>query len=924
MLLSSLILFRSFNPIISEKILEYNFGKNFGQVFYDYSGNNNHAVNGESSLTVDQDTKPTDRGAFFARDTENCIKLPPNDLVTNGFFISPTFSIIIWAMVGNSYDYNIFYRHSETFDYVIKIKRSYNLSQIMIRFIFKTYDSRPLYGSNNSFPTGKMYIAIWQLLVMTYDMRNGIMYVNGISQTTFTSTLDFYEDNLDFISYIGSFDGWEAIEGYIWYFAIYDSVVDQGNFYGAIYQPGNCLVDTCPLSCDPSFLQGGEQFCISVIFESSENGKGNNCNTNCGYGCSESLCLDCQCDFKSCVVSDNQVKCLCPDMATATSKTCTCPEKYYFSFCDCLSCHEECATCTQSNICQTCISDNSKPDTESGCVCDIGSYGTELTSKTSCNCLLGYYKDENSQKCLECDKDCSQCDQQQCFICKDNNAEDKGKGCQCKISYFNSSYSDLLECSECQTNCLDCIDYNTCLQCKTINSNIINGSCICPDNSFELSETCICQDGLFIKKDSYNFQCYPCHQSCLTCSSSSITSCLSCENPIKLSSSNSCSECPPLMFYEDFQCKNCTSPCLECISQTQCTSCENELLIVNSDYNCVADCKEGFYSIGINCQKCLELCKKCSSGLECEECVEGAEIINLACACKKGYDTKNGKCVEDYFYAWISVSKLNKVGMLFSEETEKSLSSYSINITLSPPYPFTNTYFELNSTFFYLSLSFSSDIPKGTKITIDFFSNIIYSKSNKILEKYTFTKELYEYIHQISSEEIKIIAKSVNSASKVGVTTSVAFGIISNPSVVWAFMSTLQLISYVPLGSNPLTPKLRVFLSNFGKFNLIPNAGLYIFSPNSSSEPYLEARKFGFESSVFWINVGQLFTGFFGILVMWPVLSIFSKNKNMKNVARISKLLANYKYSFFVRFWIQAYLDIGVCAIVQLRSVSTI
>lgn len=833
MLLSSLILFRSFHPIISEKILEYNFGKNFGQVFYDYSGNNNHAVNGESSLTVYKDTKPTDRGAFFARDIENCIKLPPNDLVTNGFFISPTFSIIIWAMVGNSYDYNIFYRHSETFDYVIKIKRSNSLSRIMIRFIFKTYDSSPLYGSNNSFPTGKMYIAIWQLLVMTYDMRNGIMYVNGISQTTFTSTVDFYEDNLDFISYIGSFDGWEAIEGYIWYFAIYDSVVDQGNFYGAIYQPGNCLVDTCPLSCDPSFLQGGEQFCISVIFESSENGKGNNCNINCGYGCSESLCLDCQCDFKSCVVSDNQVKCLCPDMATATSKTCTCPEKYYFSFCDCLSCHEECATCTQSNICQTCISDNSKPDTESGCVCDIGSYGTELTSKTSCKCLLGYYKDENSQKCLECDKDCSQCDQQQCFICKDNNAEDKGKGCQCKISYFNSSYSDLLECSECQTNCLDCIDYNTCLQCKTINSNIINGSCICPDNSFELSETCICQDGLFIKNDSYNFQCYPCHQSCLTCSSSSITSCLSCENPIKLSSSNSCSECPPLMFYEDFQCKN-------------------------------------------------------------------------------------------YFYAWISVSKLNKVGMLFSEETEKSLSSYSINITLSPPYPFTNTYFELNSTFFYLSLSFSSDIPKGTKITIDFFSNIIYSKSNKILEKYTFTKELYEYIHQISSEEIKIIAKSVNSASKVGVTTSVAFGIISNPSVVWAFMNTLQLISYVPLGSNPLTPKLRVFLSNFGKFNLIPNAGLYIFSPNSSSEPYLEARKFGFESSVFWINVGQLFTGFFGILVMWPVLSIFSKNKNMKNVARISKLLANYKYSFFVRFWIQAYLDIGVCAIVQLRSVSTI
>ena len=45
---------------------EYHFYKNFGIVFYDYSGREYHAINGESIDDSTAATFPTDRGAYFS------------------------------------------------------------------------------------------------------------------------------------------------------------------------------------------------------------------------------------------------------------------------------------------------------------------------------------------------------------------------------------------------------------------------------------------------------------------------------------------------------------------------------------------------------------------------------------------------------------------------------------------------------------------------------------------------------------------------------------------------------------------------------------------------------------------------------------------------------------------------------------------
>ena len=82
-----------FIRVISVELIEYKFGINFGQIFHDYSSNNNYAVNGISSLTTTLDTIATDRGAFFQGN--NIITLPPNDMSASGLILGNTFTILL-------------------------------------------------------------------------------------------------------------------------------------------------------------------------------------------------------------------------------------------------------------------------------------------------------------------------------------------------------------------------------------------------------------------------------------------------------------------------------------------------------------------------------------------------------------------------------------------------------------------------------------------------------------------------------------------------------------------------------------------------------------------------------------------------------------------------------------------------------------
>lgn len=105
----------------SEKILEYQFYKNFGQMFYDYSLNNQFGMNGIVSTKDTSDCISTDRGIYLAK--ENEVQLPSNAFQPTIFTLPSTFSIYLWAMVTGENTFNIFVRKlSADKFFLIKIK----------------------------------------------------------------------------------------------------------------------------------------------------------------------------------------------------------------------------------------------------------------------------------------------------------------------------------------------------------------------------------------------------------------------------------------------------------------------------------------------------------------------------------------------------------------------------------------------------------------------------------------------------------------------------------------------------------------------------------------------------------------------------------------------------------------------------------
>lgn len=82
------------------------------------------------------------------------------------------------------------------------------------------------------------------------------------------------------------------------------------------------------------------------------------------------------------------------------------------------SCHTHCATCTQTDVCDTCITTNSDPITI-GCECKVKYYpSTTLTDANGCS---------------SCHNHCSTCSAANvCETCITTNSDPTTIGCACK------------------------------------------------------------------------------------------------------------------------------------------------------------------------------------------------------------------------------------------------------------------------------------------------------------------------------------------------------------------------------------------------------------------------------------------------------------------------------------------------------------
>jgi hypothetical protein len=168
---------------------------------------------------------------------------------------------------------------------------------------------------------------------------------------------------------------------------------------------------------------------------------------------------------------------------------------------------------------------------------------------------------------------------------------------------------------------------------------------------------------------------------------------------------------------------------------------------------------------------------------------------------------------------------------------------------------------------------------------------------------------------------VQVVANNTQTIVKAAASSSVLVALMSNPACFWVFMNTLEIISFLPLNDVPYSDQLEKFFTSFGTFNLIPNPLKDLVSFDESLTPYSEAKNYGFDTSLFHINAGSYLINLAFFLILIPILYIGQKCCFRFLSEKCGKWLQNYKYNFFLRFWVQSYLNLTILAAIQLKSV---
>ncbi|KAL4462389.1 hypothetical protein ABPG72_009216, partial [Tetrahymena utriculariae] len=200
------------------------------------------------------------------------------------------------------------------------------------------------------------------------------------------------------------------------------------------------------------------------------------------------------------------------------------------------------------------------------------------------------------------------------------------------------------------------------------------------------------------KQDNYS-HCFPCDQSCATCSADGPNACLSCKNLYFLTN-NQCQLCQVKngKYYVPKQqtCNNCISNCQTCQDGTNCKTCMPGYNLNSNNKSCDKiqnKCSSSYFENQGVCTQCHSSCLECSGPLNnnCTQCKTNQFLDqNNSCndcdqSCNQCTDSGSTNCVSCnanyYLYQGDDCIKCDGIGQFISQqnclECDSSCSSCS-------------------------------------------------------------------------------------------------------------------------------------------------------------------------------------------------------------------------------------------------------
>ena len=224
---------------------------------------------------------------------------------------------------------------------------------------------------------------------------------------------------------------------------------------------------------------------------------------------------------------------------------------------------------------------------------------------------------------------------------------------------------------------------------------------------------------------------------------------------------------------------------------------------------------------------------------------------------------------------------------------------------------------KMNLTHFFITLVGLGQINKTLELEVEIVKKKVYSQENSKLLNYLLNGQINH-----KGEGGIFFGTGVKPAVQVAITSSVAMGFVSNPAGLWSLINTIQPITYMPINAVPYSERLRDTSTSLMEYNIIPNVMSLFCDDEATSRPSDEVKEFGIKSSVILLNAGPIWMIFVSCLASTGFLLIISKFYEKSE--KIQKYKKRFKYNILIRFWIEAYLEVGIYGFIQIKAVRAI
>ena len=234
--------------------------------------------------------------------------------------------------------------------------------------------------------------------------------------------------------------------------------------------------------------------------------------------------------------------------------------------------------------------------------------------------------------------------------------------------------------------------------------------------------------------------------------------------------------------------------------------------------------------------------------------------------------------------------------------------------------------FTMNTTslsVYSIGLDITSTINETAKVQIQFVGQIV-SANNSLLSTTSLNANLFMSEAAVQAQATQVKAAAAKATAKTGTTagTIVSLGLSMvnlNPTSIFDFLNTAEILYSAYLLGVDMPLVLSEFLIGLrnGVLSNFPNAFKYFINSDQGVPLNSKLQTYGYTSNLMILNAGPYMTVLSFAIIMLILCLLIGLKPWCKT--KLKRVIKYYRYGFFLRFWIQTFLEILTCCCIGIK-----